>query len=94
MNQYVTLILYFAVFIVIIYFFMIRPEKKRKKQMQEMRESLSVGDEITTIGGIVGKIVEIKGDFITFESGEDQVRLQIARWAISTTGKSATQANS
>ena len=49
-----------------------------------MRNSLSVGDKITTIGGIVGKIVHIGNDLITFETGEDRVRLQVTKWAIST----------
>ena len=78
----IMIVLLFAVF----YFFLIRPENKQKKKLQEMRTNLQVGDQITTIGGIVGKIVSIKDDMITFETGEDRVRLQIMRWAISTTG--------
>ena len=78
----IMIVLLFAVF----YFFLIRPETKKKKKLQEMRTNLQVGDQITTIGGIVGKIVSIKDDMITFETGEDRVRLQIMRWAISTNG--------
>ena len=78
----IMIVLLFAVF----YFFLIRPENKKKKKLQEMRTNLQVGDQITTIGGIVGKIVSIKDDMITFETGEDRVQLQIMRWAISTTG--------
>ena len=70
----------------VFYFFLIRPENKKKKKLQEMRTNLQVGDQIITIGGIVGKIVSIKDDMITFETGEDRVRLQTMRWAISTTG--------
>ncbi len=81
------MILMFVVLIAVFYFFLIRPENKKKKQLQSMRDNLSVGDEITTIGGIVGKIVGIKDDLITFETGEDRVRMQVARWAISTIGK-------
>ena len=84
-------ILMMVVIVAIFYFFMIRPDRKKKKKLQEMRDSLSVGDEITTIGGMVGKVVDVKGDFITFETGEDLVRIQVARWAISTIGKSATE---
>ncbi len=87
----VTMILYLAVIIAVFYFFMIRPEKKRKKQAEEMRNSLSVGDNITTIGGMVGKIVNVSGDFITFETGEDRVRIKIAKWGISSTGKGAEE---
>ena len=84
-------ILMFVVLIVVFYFFLIRPENKKKKQLEDMRSQLSVGDEITTIGGIVGKIVSIKDDLITFETGEDRVRMQVTKWAISTTGKDTNQ---
>lgn len=76
-------IIYLVGFAAIFYFLIIRPEKKRKKSLQEMRESLEVGNKITTIGGMVGKVVEIKDDFVTFESGEDRVRIQIIRNAVS-----------
>ncbi len=84
-------ILMFVVLIVVFYFFLIRPENKKKKKLEDMRNQLAVGDEITTIGGIVGKIVSIKDDLITFETGEDRVRMQVAKWAISTTGKDTNQ---
>ena len=70
----------------VMYFFMIRPENKRKKQAEEMRNSLKKGDVITTIGGIVGKVVHIKDDLVTIETSEDRVRIQFTRWAISTKG--------
>lgn len=76
-----------AAMFAIFYFLIIRPENKRKKKTEEMRSSLSLGDEITTIGGIVGKIVQITEDTITFETGEDRVRIQTKKWAISTTAK-------
>ena len=63
-----------------------RSNKKQEKQAQDMRDSLTVGDKITTIGGLVGKIVDISGDLITFETGEDRVRIQVTKWAISTNG--------
>ena len=68
---------------VMMYFFMIRPEKKRKQEAQTMRDSLEVGDKIITIGGIVGRVVHISNDRITFETGEDRVRLEVTKWAIS-----------
>ena len=77
------LILMFAIF----YFLIIRPENKKKKKTDEMRNSLAIGDEITTIGGMVGKIVQVTEDTITFETGEDRVRIQAKKWAISTTAK-------
>ena len=86
-------IIMIVVMIAIFYFFMIRPESKKKKKAEEMRNSLSVGDKITTIGGMVGKIVDISGDLITFETGEDRVRIQVTKWAVSTTGVEKTEQN-
>ena len=77
------IVLMFAVF----YFFFIRPENKKKKQVEQMRSALTVGDEITTIGAITGKIVQVTEDTVTFETGEDRVRIQIKKWGISTTAK-------
>lgn len=77
------LVLMFAM----LYFFMIRPENKRKKEAENLRNSLAVGDEITTIGGMTGKLVQITEDTVTFETGEDRVRIQIKKWGISTTAK-------
>lgn len=82
-SMIIMLILMFAVF----YFLIIRPENKKKKKADEMRSSLSIGDEITTIGGMVGKIVQVTEDTITFETGEDRVRIQTKKWAVSTTAK-------
>ena len=73
--------------IVFFYLFVIRPENKKKKKLKEMRDSLSVGDYVTTIGGITGKVVAIKGETIVFETGEDRVRVEVTRWAVSTIGK-------
>jgi len=75
------------VMVVVFYFFMIRPENKKRKALDEMRSNLGVGDTITTIGGMIGKVVEMKDDKITFETGEDRVRIQVTKWAISSTGK-------
>ena len=82
-QMIIMLVLMFAVF----YFLLIRPENKRKKKTEEMRNSLSVGDEIVTIGGITGKVVQVTEDTVTFETGEDRVRIQTKKWAISTTAK-------
>ena len=82
-SMLIMIVLMFAVF----YFFMIRPENKKKKQVEQMRSSLSVGDEITTIGAITGKVVQVTEDTVTFETGEDRVRIQVKKWGISTTAK-------
>lgn len=71
----------------IFYFMLIRPENKKKKKLEEMRNSIENGEEITTIGGITGKVVQVTEDTITFETGEDRVRIQVKKWAISTTAK-------
>ena len=69
-----------------LYFFMIRPENKRKKEAQNMRDSLSVGDEITTIGGITGTICAVKENTIVIETGADRVRIEFTKWAVSRKG--------
>lgn len=87
MSGYGTILIYFVLVVVVFYFLLVRPEKKRKAKLMEMRYTLAVGNEITTIGGIVGKIVDLDEDFVTFETGEDRVRIEVARWAISAIGK-------
>lgn len=84
-NMMSTLVM-IAVLFVIMYFLMIRPENKRKKKAQEMRDSLKKGDTITTIGGIVGKIVSVSNDTIVIETSDDRVRMELTKWAVSTTG--------
>ena len=87
MYSIVLLVLMFA----LLYFFMIRPENKRKKQAQAMRDSLTVGDEITTIGGGGGTICQGKEDTIIIETSADRVRMEFTKWAISTKGTQSTE---
>ena len=68
----------------LMYFFMIRPQKKKQKEEQEMRDSIQIGDEITTIGGIMGRVVTVKDDSIVVETGTDRTKLKMQRWAIQT----------
>jgi len=82
MEGIIMLVALFAV----MYFMMIRPEKKRKQKAQEMRDSLKKGDVITTIGGIVAKVVAVKGDTIVVETSEDRVRIEFTKWAVSSVG--------
>lgn len=86
-GSMMTLMIPLILMFVLMYFIMIRPENKRKKKAEEMRNSLSLGDEITTIGGLTGKIVQVTEETITFETGEDRVRIQVKKWAIQTTAK-------
>ena len=78
--------------IAIFYFMLIRPENKRKKEAEQMRSSVKTGDKITTIGGIVGVVVNVKEDKIVLETGTDQVRIEFAKWAISTNETAAENA--
>ncbi len=71
-----------ALLFVVMYFLMIRPQKKKQKEEQKMRESIRVGDEITTIGGIRGRIVNIKEDEFVIETGADRNKMVIKKWAL------------
>ena len=75
-----------------LYFFMIRPENKRKKEAQNMRDSLTVGDVITTIGGITGTICTVKENTIVIETGVDRVRIELTKWAVSSKTAQAEEA--
>ena len=84
-------IIMLVVMIAVFYFLMIRPENKRKKAITEMRNSLKVGDEITTIGGITGTICALKENTLVIESGADRVRLEVTKWSVSTKGTQTTE---
>ena len=86
-STLIMLVLMLAVF----YFMLIRPENKRKKEAEEMRSAVKVGDKITTIGGICGTVVSIKDDKLVIETGADQVRIKLAKWAMSTNETAAEQ---
>nr|WP_325236931.1 preprotein translocase subunit YajC [uncultured Oscillibacter sp.] len=79
-------ILMLIVMVAIMYFLMIRPENKRKKKAQEMRDSLKKGDIITSIGGIIGRIVSVGKDTIVIETSDDRVRMELTKWAVSSVG--------
>ena len=77
-------IIMLVIMVAVFYFMLIRPENKRKKEAEAMRSSLRNGDEITTIGGITGTVVNIKDEKFVIETGADQVRIEFAKWALST----------
>ena len=79
-STVIMLVLMIAIF----YFMLIRPENKRKKEAEQMRSAVKVGDKITTIGGICGTVVSVKEDKLVLETGADQVRIELAKWAMST----------
>ncbi len=82
-----------VVFIAAMYFLLIRPQKKKEKTIQNMRNSLQVGDEIVTIGGICGKIVKTKDDTIVIQVGADKVKFEMMRWAVSSVTSSSKTAS-
>ncbi len=76
----------------VFYFMLIRPENKRKKEAEQLRSNIKNGDKITTIGGIVGTVVDVKGDTFIIETSADQVRIEFAKWALSTNETAAEAA--
>ena len=68
--------------VVVMYFILIRPQRKRDKEMQKMRNSLQVGDEVTTSGGIIGRVVSLREATVVIETGSDRSKIRIKRWAI------------
>lgn len=82
--SFIPMLLVYAVFIAVLYLVFFRPQSKRKKKEAEMRNNAQVGDEITTIGGICGRIIAIKEDSesVVIETGSDKAKLRVKRWAI------------
>ena len=76
----------------VFYFMLIRPENKRKKEAEQLRSSIKNGDKITTIGGIIGTVVDVKSDSFVIETSADQVRIEFAKWALSTNETAAEAA--
>ncbi len=82
MPTWAPTILMYAAILGVFYLLLIRPQRKKEKETQEMRKSLKEGDEVLTIGGIYGRVLSIKDDIITIEIGADKVKLKIAQWAV------------
>ena len=87
------IIIYLVVIVLLFYFMIIRPQKKRTKQEQELRDSITLGSEITTIGGIVGTVVNIKDDNITIETSIDKTLMEFKNWAIRDVKKLESEEN-
>ena len=87
-----TSIIMIVAMIAVFYFLMIRPENKRKKEAEQMRSAVKNGDQITTIGGIIGTVVSVKDDKFVMETSADQVRIELAKWAISSNETAAAAA--
>lgn len=93
-GSMITLIIVYVLIFAALYFFLIRPNSKKKKQEAELRNSLEIGDEITTIGGIVGRVIAIKDDedAIIIETGPDRNKMKFKKWCISTVDTEKTPA--
>ena len=76
----------------LMYFMLIRPENKRKKEAEEMRSSVKAGDEVTTIGGVTGTVVDVKENKFVLETGADRVRIEFAKFALSENHTAAARA--
>ena len=85
-------IIMLVVMVGVFYFMLIRPENKRKKEAEQLRSNIKVGDKVTTIGGITGTVVSAKDDKFVMETGADQVRIEFAKWALSTNDSAAAAA--
>ena len=77
-----TMLIPLALIVVFFYFFIIRPEKKRTKEMQSMLENIQVADEIITNGGIIGRVLSVKEDTILIETGSDRTKIRILKSAV------------
>ena len=87
-----TTLVMLAVMIGVFYFMLIRPENKRKKEAEQMRSAVKTGDHVTTIGGITGTVVDVKEEKFVIETSADQVRVEFAKWALSTNETAAEAA--
>ena len=85
-------LLMLVVMVGVFYFMLIRPENKRKKESEEMRSSVKKGDKVTTIGGIIGTVVDVKENNVVIETSADQVRMELAKWALSSNETAAEAA--
>ena len=94
MPQAVAQLIPLVLLIVVMYFLMIRPQKKKDRQIQEMRRALTVGDEIVTIGGICGKVVKTKDESFIIQVGADKVKFEMMRWAVSSVTKESARRDS
>ena len=88
-----TTIIMIVAMVAIFYFFMYRPQKKQEKEAADMRNGLQVGDEITTIGGIIGKVVSIKEETCMIETGRDGTKIRILKSAVKSVDVKAEDAN-
>jgi len=90
-TGYIGTFVMIAAMVAIFYFLLYRPQKKQERAAADMRNSLEVGDEVTTIGGIIGAVVSIKGETVTIETGKDRAKIRVLRSAIKTIDVKASE---
>lgn len=83
MNNTLIQMMPLVLLVAIMYFLLIRPQKKKEKAINAMRSAVRVGDDIITIGGIIGKVTRVKDDSLTIQIGSDKTKMEITRWAVS-----------
>ncbi len=86
-ESYLSLFFTLALMVVLLYFMIYRPQKKQEKKDAAMRNSLEIGDQVTTIGGVIGRVVAIKDDTFVLETGSDRVKIRFAKTAIGSVEK-------
>lgn len=86
-ESYISLFFTLALMLVMLYFMIYRPQKKQEKKDAAMRSSLEIGDQVTTIGGVIGRVVAIKDDTFVLETGADRVKIRFTKNAISSVEK-------
>ena len=91
-GGWITTVIMLLLVVVVFYFFIIRPQKKQEKETASMRNSLEVGDEITTIGGIIGRIISIKEETILIETSKDKTKIRLLKSAVKTVDVKAEDA--
>ena len=87
-------VLMMAVGLVVFYFMLIRPQNKKEKAQQKMRSEMQIGDEIVTIGGIVGRVISIKDDTVQIETGSDRTKMRFKKWSVQEVNKLDAALNS
>ena len=86
-EGYISLFFTMALMLVLLYFMIYRPQKKQEKKDAAMRKSLEIGDQVTTIGGVIGRVVAIKDDTFVLETGADRIKIRFLKTAISAVEK-------
>ncbi len=79
----------FFIILFISYFMLVRPQKKRDQELRDMRAAIEIGDEVVTVGGIIGRVVSIKDETFVIETGTDRSKIRLARWAIQANNSAA-----